>query len=104
MSFPTTIHLDRRPDFVQLTRLIRQDHVEKSRSVLLSRAGSQPRELIVSGPDVMVYMYTDPTRLNRIVLRFLPYRPFGLTGCLPAARSASLLRYGVCIQRTICAT
>jgi hypothetical protein len=59
---------------------------------------------MVRGPDVMVYMYTDLTRLDRIALHFLPYRSFGLTGCLLAARFAWLPRYGIFLQRTICAT
>jgi hypothetical protein len=33
----------------------------------------------------MVYVYMDPTRLGRIALHFLPYRPFGRTGCLVMA-------------------
>jgi hypothetical protein len=52
-------------------------------------------ELIVPGPGIVVYMYTDPTRLNRIALPFLPYRSFGLTGCLPAARILKLPYYGI---------
>jgi hypothetical protein len=46
----------------------------------------------VSGLDVI---YVHGPALSRIALHFLPYRPFGLTGCLHASSAVASLQYPI---------